>query len=105
MTCFRQTLLALSASVTLVSGAFADTHIAGRLNKSHTSAPADNPKNPSGVSKKVWAADGYASADSVTSSIGYSMIKWSLGIGIAATILSLAFSASTGSQHSHSHGH
>jgi len=91
--------------MTLISGAFAGPHIAGRINKNQTSAPADNPKNPSGVSKKVWSPDGYASADSVTSSIGYSMIKWSLGIGVAALILALAFSASTGSQHSHTHSH
>lgn len=102
---FRQTLLSLSASMTLVSGAFSEPPIAGRINKTHSAAPADNAKNPSGVSKKVWSPDGYASADSVTSSIGYSMMKWSLGIGIAAMILALAFSASTGSQHSHTHGH
>lgn len=102
---FQHALLALSASMTLISGAFCDGHIAGRINKSQSAAPADNPKNPSGLSKQVWSPDGYASADSVTSSIGYSMMKWSLGIGISALILSLAFSASTGSQHSHTHTH
>lgn len=106
MNTFHRFFLSTAASLTLATSAFgAPSDIAGRLNRTRTEAPAENKKKPSGVSKDVWSPDGYASADSVTSSIGYSMLKWSLGIGIAAVILSLAFSASTGSQSSHSHGH
>lgn len=104
----RTHLLLMGTFLTALSGAGAQPlDISGRINKPRGSVEA-NKENPSGLSKSVWAPEGYASADSVTSSIGYSMLKWSFGISVAALIIALAFTAGTGSQntnHGHSHSH
>jgi len=95
--------------------------IAGRLNKPRSEDPV-TVKKPNPVSKAYWSPDGYASADSVTSSIGLSMVKWSAGLGLGFAVAILAFGTSQGSGsnghahsdnggggngggHSHSHSH
>lgn len=78
--------------------------IAGRLNKPRSEDPV-TVKKPNPVSKAYWSPDGYASADSVTSSIGLSMVKWSAGLGLGFAVAILAFGTSQSSGgNGHSHG-
>lgn len=91
--------------------------LAGRLNKPRSEDPVEV-KKPNPVSKAYWSPDGMASADSVTTSIGISMVKWSVGISIGSAIAILVFGTNgetdnggggggggSGHGHSHSHGH
>ena len=100
-----------------VQPALGDTPVslAGRLNKPRSEDPIEV-KKPSPVSKAYWSPDGMASADSVTTSIGISMVKWSAGIGVGSAIAILVFGTNGessggggggggGNGHSHSHTH
>jgi uncharacterized membrane protein YgcG len=106
-------LVCVFVSLVAVQPALADIplSIAGRLNKPRSEDPIEV-KKPSPVSKAYWSPNGAASADSVTTSIGASMVKWSVGIGVGSAIAILVFGTNgdsssgggSGGGGGHSHG-
>jgi hypothetical protein len=79
---------------------------AGKLNKERI-AEEEDPKPPA-VSQAYWSANTYAAADSVSTAIGSSMLKWGIGLSVVFAILCLIFSQGEdggGGAHTHTHGH
>lgn len=89
--------------------------IAGRLNKPQIQEEESVPDpKPKPLSSAYWSAEGFASADTVTASIGYSMLKYGTIFGISAAVIVLIFSqgdeqdnggGGNGHQHTHQHSH
>ena len=81
--------------------------IGGRLNKSQDQDEETVPDpKPKPLSSAVWSAEGYASADTISASIGYAMLKYGTIAGITAAIIILIFSqGEEGGGTTNGHGH